>query len=617
MKLIREANIRTTLAVLHDAVAAAIAWSLAYLLRFNFELPRAFAIELKHTIVWVVLIQLIIFWRFKLYRGIWRYASTTDLRRIFLAVLLSAAVVPLTFLMLRLDLVIPRSVMVINPLLLILMMGGSRFAYRMWKEHGLYGGFKLTGEPVLVLGAGDAAANLAKELVKKGDWRLVGILDDDTNTHGRTVNGVHVLGSLDSLPYWAEKLSINQVIIAMPSSSHQQRKRAIQLCNQANVRALTVPSFDDLMTGKVSVSQLRAIELDDLLGRDPVVLDDAGLHDLLTGKIVMVTGAGGSIGSELCRQIARYAPEKLILYELNEYSLYLLEQELAQRKLEVKVVCLMGSVCDAERLNEVMTTYKPVVFFHAAAYKHVPMVEQHNAWQGIRNNVLGTLTAARAAQQHGIEKFVMISTDKAVNPTNVMGASKRLAEMVCQALQPSGNTRFVMVRFGNVLGSTGSVIPKFRAQIAHGGPVTVTHPEITRYFMSIPEAAQLVLQAGLMGNGGEIFVLDMGEPVKIVDLAKDLIRLSGFSEEEIRIEYSGLRPGEKLYEELLADNEHTLPTPHPKLRIARAMQADAGWLQELLVWIDRRTKPDEEVRADLGKWVPEYAPSNRSETLHP
>ncbi|MGC2166552.1 MAG: nucleoside-diphosphate sugar epimerase/dehydratase [Gallionella sp.] len=608
MTIFRNANIRTTLAVLHDAAAAAIAWSMAYLLRFNFELPKAFAAELKQTIAWVVLIQLIIFWQFKLYRGIWRYASTPDLRRIFLAVILSAAAVPLTFLMLRLDLVIPRSVMVINPLLLIVMMGGSRFAYRMWKDHGLYGGFKLTGEPVLVLGAGDAGASLTKELAKKGDWRLVGILDDDVNTHGRTLNGVHVLGSLDSLPHWAEKLSISQVIIAMPSSSHQQRKRAIQLCNQSNLKALTVPSFDDLMSGKVSVSQLRAIELDDLLGRDPVVLDDAGLHELLSNKVVMVTGAGGSIGSELCRQIARYSPEKLILYELNEYSLYSLEQEMAQLHAELNFICLMGSVCDADRLGEVMLAHKPRVFFHAAAYKHVPLVEQHNAWQAIRNNVLGTLTAARAAQQYGVEKFVMISTDKAVNPTNVMGASKRLAEMVCQALQPSANTRFVMVRFGNVLGSTGSVIPKFRSQIAQGGPVTVTHPEITRYFMSIPEAAQLDLQAGLMGNGGEIFVLDMGEPVKIVDLARDLIRLSGYTEEEIRIEFSGLRPGEKLYEELLADSEHTLPTPHPKLRIAQARRSDVDWLQELLRWTDAKTKPDEEVRAGLCKWVEEYSP---------
>lgn len=606
---------RTTLAVMHDAFAAAAAWSFAYLLRFNFELPPNFSAELHQTVYWVVALQMLIFWRFKLYRGIWRYASTTDLRRIFLAVMLSAAAIPLLFWMLRLDFVIPRSVLVINPLLLILLMGGSRFIYRLSKEHGLYRNFKLHGEPVLVLGAGDAAASLARELARSSDWRLVGFLDDDADKHGRMLNGVSVLGKLDSLAEWAGQLGVSQVIIAMPSSSHQQRKRAIQLCNAAQVKTLTVPSFDDLMSGKVAVSQLRAIELDDLLGRDPVVLDDAGLHGLLTGKVVMVTGAGGSIGSEMCRQVARFTPANMVLFELSEFALYTIEQELQQTFPALKFVCLVGDVRDAARVDEVMRQYQPGVLFHAAAYKHVPMMEQHNAWQAIRNNVLGTWTVARAAQQHNVAKFVMISTDKAINPANVMGASKRLAEMVCQALQPAADTRFVMVRFGNVLGSTGSVIPKFRAQIAQGGPVTVTHPDITRYFMSIPEAAQLVLQAGLMGQGGEIFVLEMGEPVKIADLARDLIRLSGYTEDEIKIEFMGLRPGEKLYEELLADNEHTLPTPHAKLRIAQARQTDAAWLAQLLEWVSVSVMADEKVRFELRRWVPEYQPNPRD--IHP
>jgi FlaA1/EpsC-like NDP-sugar epimerase len=606
-------NARTVLAVLHDAIAAALAWILAYLLRFNFELPAEFAGDMWKTLAWVVPLQIIIFWRFNLYRGIWRYASTTDLRRIFLAVMLSAAAIPLLFWMLQQGLVIPRSVLVIDPLLLVLIMGGSRFVYRLWKEQGLYGGIKLYGEPVLIMGAGDAAVSLAKDLSKNRDWRLVGFLDDDAEKHGRTLNGIRVLGTLGSLPQWSKRLGVQQVIIAMPSSSHQQRKRAIHLCNMANLKVLTVPSFDDLMSGKVAVSQLRAIELDDLLGRDPVVLDDAGLHGLLGGKKVMVTGAGGSIGSEMCRQIARFAPAELVLFEQNEFALYTIEQDLKQFFPALNFVCLVGDVRDAERINEVMRQHLPSVVFHAAAYKHVPLMEQHNAWQAIRNNVLGTWTVARAAQQHGVGKFVMISTDKAVNPTNVMGASKRLAEMVCQALQPSGTTRFVMVRFGNVLGSTGSVIPKFRAQIAQGGPITVTHPKITRYFMSIPEAAQLVLQAGLMGHGGEIFVLEMGEPVKIVDLAKDLIRLSGLTEDEIKIEFTGLRPGEKLYEELLADSERTLPTPHPKLRIAQARQANAEWLEKLLEWTSATAMTDDAVRTALVRWVPEY---HRSELIN-
>ncbi|MDZ4201169.1 MAG: nucleoside-diphosphate sugar epimerase/dehydratase [Gallionella sp.] len=606
-------NLRTALAMLHDFVAVAAAWTLAYLLRFNFDLPDSFVAELRQTLVWVVPVQMLIFYKLGLYRGIWRYASTADLRRIVLAVMLAAALLPLLFWMLRLGLIIPRSVLVINPMLLILMMGGSRFVYRMWKEQGLYGDFRLHGEPVLVLGAGDAAAGLAKELAKSSEWRLVGFLDDSSERQGRTLNGVRVLGGLDELPRRAEQLGVQQVIIAMPSSSHQQRKRAIQLCNEARVKALTVPSFDDLMSGQVTVSQLRAVELDDLLGRDPVQLDEAGLHEQLTDNVVLVTGAGGSIGSELCRQIARFMPKKLVLFEASEFALYNIEQELGRSFPQLEIAYLAGDVRDALRLDQVFAEFTPSVVFHAAAYKHVPLMERRNAWQAVRNNVFGTWQVALCSQRHGVDKFVLISTDKAVNPTNVMGTTKRLAEIVCQGLQEARGTRFVIVRFGNVLGSNGSVIPKFREQIAQGGPVTVTHPDITRYFMSIPEAAQLVMQAGCMGRGGEIFVLDMGDPVKIVDLAKDMIRLSGFNLDDIRIEFTGLRPGEKLYEELLADNEQTLPTPHPKLRIAQARAVDGTELQALQEWVaTEAVVTDQEVRERMRQWVPEYTPDARA-----
>ena len=620
--MLRNSKTRAALAMLHDAIAVALAWIGAYLLRLNFELVPNFWAESSRALLWIIPLQMAVFWRFGLYHGIWRYASLNDLRRIVLAVLLAGLLILFVLWMLHFDLFVPRAVLVLNPLLLILMMGGGRLLYRMWKETGFHGRLKMSAEPVLIMGAGDAAVMLSKDLAKNPAWQLVGFLDDNAGKQGCILNGAKVLGQLDELAHWVEHLDVEHVIIAMPSSTHQQRKRAIQLCNQVKVKALTVPSLDDLMGGKVAVSQLRALELDDLLGRDPVVLDDAGLHGMLTEKVVMVTGAGGSIGSELCRQIARFAPAKLLLFEQCEFALYTLEQELRQTFPALSFICLIGDVRDAARVDEILRLHQPMALFHAAAYKHVPLMEQHNAWQAIRNNVLGTWTVACAAQQHGVGKFVMISTDKAVNPTNVMGASKRLAEMVCQALQSQaplspagrgaggeGRTRFVIVRFGNVLGSTGSVIPKFRDQIARGGPITVTHPEITRYFMSIPEAAQLVLQAGLMGQGGEIFVLDMGEPVKIVDLAKDLIRLSGFTEEEIKIEFTGLRPGEKLYEELLADNEHTLPTPHPKLRIAQARQADIAWLEELLGWAATQSMPDEQVRTALQYWIPEYQPT--------
>lgn len=597
--------------MLHDFAAAAFAWSLAYLLRFNFEPPPHFINEMLHTLIWVVPLQSIIFWRFGLYRGLWRYASVTDLRQIFLAVLTAAALIPFVLWMFRISAVIPRSVLVIDPALLLLVMGGSRFIYRLWKEHGFYRNLNLNVEPVLVLGASDAAVGLSKELARSRDWRLVGFLDDNADKHGRILNGIKVLGALDSLPQWAERMNVKKAIVAMPSASHQVRKRAIEICNQASVKVLTVPSFDDLLSGRVAISQLRAVELDDLLGRDPVQLDAAGLHELFTNKTVLVTGAGGSIGSELCRQIIHFKPRTLVMFELSEFALYNMEQELAAKFDGLDIVCLIGDVRDAARLDQVFSEYKPAVVFHAAAYKHVPLMEQHNAWQAIRNNVLGTWSVATAAQRYDVAKFVLISTDKAVNPTNVMGASKRLAEMVCQGLQQPGGTRFIMVRFGNVLGSTGSVIPKFREQIAKGGPLTVTHPDITRYFMSIPEAAQLVLQASLMGKGGEIFVLDMGDPVKIVDLANDLIRLSGLSKDDIRIEFTGLRLGEKLYEELLADNEHTLPTPHVKLRIAQAREVDPAWLGNLLIWFSTHvTQDDAEVKRALTQWIPEYCPDS-------
>ncbi len=604
-------RINTYIAIAHDVAAAALAWWFAYLLRFNFDMPPPFFEDMWKTLIWVVPLQSVVFWSFSLYRGIWRYASVADLRRILFAVLAATALIPLVLGLFRVQAIVPRSVLIMDPLLLLTVMGGSRLFYRMWKENLLYGDFHLQGEPVLVLGAGEAGVSLSKELARNADWHLIGFLDDDPQKQGRTVSGIKVLGKLDSLPYWTGRFDVTQVIIAMPSAAHQERKRAIDLASQNGIKALTVPAFGDLLSGRVSISQLRAVELDDLLGRDPVQLDDAGLHEQLTDKVVLVTGAGGSIGSELCRQIALFSPRKLVLYEAGELALYNIEQELGRKFPQLDITYLAGDVRDATRLEQVFAECRPGVVFHAAAYKHVPLMERCNAWQAVRNNVYGTWQVARCAKRHGVVKFVLISTDKAVNPTNVMGSTKRMAEMLCQGLQEEGGTRFVIVRFGNVLGSNGSVIPKFREQIAKGGPITVTHPEITRYFMSIPEAAQLVMQAGCMGRGGEIFVLDMGEPVKIVDLARDMIRLSGLSEGDIRIEFTGLRPGEKLYEELLADDENTLPTPHPKLRIAQARAVSEGELKGMQDWIGGDTqRSDDSVREQLRRWVPEYTPTS-------
>ena len=598
-------NPRTVLAFLHDIVAAAAAWIIAFWLRFNLEVPPPYDAIMLESLIWVVPLQAAVFWLFGLYRGIWRYASVPDLKRIVFAVVI--AVLSLSALLLMLRIATPRSVLIIDPVLLVMIMGGSRLAYRLWKEQSFGPIAQGQREPVIIIGAEEAAVTLLKELTRNSQWHVAAVFDDAPTRIGRQLQGVSILGPVADLPRHLQRLGARHAIIAMPAASHNARRRAMKICTEAGLKVMTVPSYDDLVSGKVTVSQLRHVELDDLLGRDPVVLDTARLSEWINNRVVMVTGAGGSISSELCRQIARFHPARLVLLELSELALYSIEQEFRRTHASLPLTCAIGDVKDEMRIGQIMHAHRPSVVFHAAAYKHVPLMETDNVWQAVLNNVAGTHVVARAAAGNGVEKFVLISTDKAVNPTSVMGTTKRLAELVCQALQQPSGTAFMMVRFGNVLGSTGSVIPKFREQIAAGGPVTVTHPEIRRYFMSIPEAAQLVLQAGLMGNGGEIFVLDMGEPVLIADLARDLIRLSGFSENDIRIVYSGLRPGEKLYEELLAADESSLPTPHPKLRIAKARQENAPWLARLLEWLGRGgPHGDAEARGDLARWVPEY-----------
>lgn len=605
-------NPRSFSALLHDVFMAGLAWIFAYYLRFNFDVPSEFILTMSQNLCWVLPLQVCAFLGFGLYQGVWRFASIPDLKRILKAILVSALIVTSVMLMIKPFGVVPRSVLVLDPILLILAMCGSRFAYRAWKEHHLYGTTHLRGKPVLLLGAGEAAIALVRDLARSTEWQVVGLLDDDITIQGKQLLGVKVLGDIKSLEQYAKSLDVTHVIVAMPSALHQERRRAVAIANESNLTVLTVPAFDDLISGKVSVSQIRKIEVEDLLGREPVLLDNQGLHALIEHKAVLVSGAGGSIGSELCRQIVNFEPSLLICFDISELALYQLEQSFAKAGSNTHIIYMVGDVKNERRLKTVMQQYKPTVVFHAAAYKHVPMMEKENVTEALFNNVVGTYTLAKACKEFGVQKFVMVSTDKAVNPTNVMGATKRLAEMVCQGLQEissenSANTKFVIVRFGNVLGSSGSVIPKFREQIAKGGPITVTHPEITRYFMSIPEAAQLVMQAGLMGQAAEIFVLDMGESVKIADLARDMIQLSGLTEEDIKIEFSGLRPGEKLYEELLADDEHTLPTPHPKLRIAAARTADQVWVNDLLTWIHGTCDMDEPIiKEELKFWVEEY-----------
>lgn len=603
-------NYRRALAFVHDVAAAAVAWLLAFWLRFNLDIPREYFGVIMVRLPWVVAIYGTVFLAFGLYRGLWRFASLPDLRRMLIAVGIGALAVPALFALARVGIPASRTVYLLTPLVLFAIMAGSRVAYRAWKE-GSFGALvsKPGATPVLIFGAGAAAAILLKELAANRAWRVVGLLDDDPRKKGAELLGVKVLGPIANVGAIAEAAGVEHAIIAMPGASHGARKRALDLCIRNKMSVMTVPAIADIVSGRVSVSALRRIELDDLLGRDAVQLDDQGLHAFLDGKSVLVTGAGGSIGSELCRQIARFAPARMVLFDSSEFALYTIEQEFRDWPGGLDVVPLIGDAKDPARVKEVFASYQPQVVFHAAAYKHVPLMEEQNAFQAVINNVLSTIVVARAASEARCGKFVLISTDKAVNPANVMGASKRLAEIACQALQADSVTQFVIVRFGNVLGSTGSVVPRFRDQIAAGGPVSVTHPEMQRYFMSIPEAAQLVLQAAMMGAGGHIYVLDMGEPVKIVDLAKEMIRLSGFSENDIPIHFTGLRPGEKLYEEPLADAESTLPTPHPKLRVALARTPEQeDFLEQVTAWLaDPPDTGAQAVRAQLRSWVPEYS----------
>ena len=609
-------NFRSSLVFLFDLTAVVVAWIGAFLIRFNFDWPLGYEHTIWLGLVPLLLAQLVACQWAGLYRGMWVFASLPDLRRVLKAVVVSAAVMMLFTVFARGHAFVPRSIVLLYPLLLLLIMGGGRAAWRMWKEYRLYGSKLHQGKPVVVVGAGTAGAMLVRELGRSADWEVVALVDDDRGKWGLELSGRRVEGGTNMLPEILQRWNAKHVILAMPSAKAESLQRVTRIATKAGANLFTVPGLGELMSGRVAINMMRPVKIEDLLGRKSVHIDNDNVQAMLHGKRILVTGAGGSIGSELCRQLSRFEPSCIILFEASEFALYMIEQWFAEHRPEIKIIPLAGDVKDESRMAQVFETWTPNVVFHAAAYKHVPLMEIGNAWQAVRNNALGTLTVALCAQRYGADRFVLISTDKAVNPTNVMGATKRMAEMLCEVLHCQGKgTKFQMVRFGNVLGSTGSVIPKFRAQIANGGPVTVTHPEITRYFMSIPEAAQLVLQAAAMGSGGEVFVLDMGEPVKIVDMARNMIRLSGFTEDEIRIQFTGLRPGEKLYEELLADSEETLETPHEKLRIARSRPVPEGFYERVSAWLGSdQPISDDDVRAELKRWIPEYQP--RSNIAH-
>jgi FlaA1/EpsC-like NDP-sugar epimerase len=584
------------------ALVLAAGWA-AFWLRFNFDIPAEFESIAWQALPWSVVGYGAGLSLARVYRQVWSYIGLPELRQLASGIMLGGLLTAAAVLMQRIP-SFPRSVLLLQPLIALVMLGAARAAWRTFAERRtLVAG----GRRLVIVGRLQDVSDALRALKGSHQWQPVGIVSPAASEVGRSIQNVRVLATTAAVVEVCEEVQADAVLIASPPGS-PERREALMGGAGTRLTLLTMPRPDEWL--KAESTGPRKIELEDLLGRTPVQLDVAGLAELFSGQTVLVTGAGGSIGAELCRQIARFGAATLVCVDVSEYAIYQLEQELREAHPQMRGFYYTANVREPERLQAIASKHRPAVVFHAAAYKHVPLMEEHNEIEALRTNVLGTLYSARVAGECGARRFVMISTDKAVNPTNVMGASKRLAELMVQGVATAyPATQYVSVRFGNVLGSSGSVVPLFTAQIARGGPVTVTHPDIVRYFMTIPEAAQLVLQAGLMGRSGQIFVLDMGEPMKIVELARLLIRLSGKTEQEIPISYTGLRPGEKLFEELLADDETTEPTPHPKLRVAKTPPATLQ-IDAVREWIDEvgPAPAAEQLRQWLRAQVPEYAP---------
>lgn len=575
--------------VISDIIMVTLSLYIALLLRYDFQIDVRYMKLFKISIIPVIIFMLIFNKLFNLYRNMWRYASIEELLSIVYSVSLTNLVyIVYSYVLSHLKITqtvfyrFPYTVHIIFWMLCIILLGGTRFAYRISYESKK--SREVLGEAktrLLIIGAGDAAAMLIKEIKrsKKMNYDVVGLIDDNEDKLGKFIYGVKVLGTRNNIKIVCQQNHIQEIIVAMPSVKYEDRQEIFNICKDTKCKLKTFPSISDVIDEKFTMKKIRDVNIEDLLGRDEVKLNTENIEKYIRGKSVLVTGGGGSIGSELCRQIARFSPERLLILDIYENNAYDLQMELNYKCPNLNKEVLIASIRDKSRLNDIFTKFKPDVVFHAAAHKHVPLMEANPA-EAIKNNILGTYNVMKCCDEYGVKKFVQISTDKAVNPTNIMGATKRFCELMAQAFDKVSKTEYVAVRFGNVLGSNGSVIPLFKRQIAHGGPVTVTHPEINRFFMTIPEAAQLVIQAGAMAHGGEIFVLDMGKPVKIVDLAKDLITLSGFKpEEDIKIEFTGLRPGEKLYEELLMNEVALTSTEHDKIHVEKPMDIKMDFVE--------------------------------------
>jgi len=605
-----------------DAGLVCASYVLSYLIRFEGSIPPEQLALFKQTLPWLVPLKITVFFWLGLYRGMWRYTSIADLINIIKATVISTGTLAMALLIVHRFEGFSRSVLILDALITLILVGGVRMIIRVYIQRTIPASFfsptffpffnpdKEKRTRLLIVGAGDAAEKMLREIQDNPriHYRPVGFLDDNPRKRGQAIHGVPVLGAIEDIG--TLPIQFDEILIAIPSARGDVMRRVVELCDRTGKRYRTIPKIGELIEGRITVNAIREVRLEDLVGRQEIHLDPEMISRLLCGKRVLVTGAGGSIGSELVRQISRFQPQVVGLLDFSELNLFQIEQEFERRLRSLPTESFLTDVRDRDALKAVMERFRPHILFHAAAYKHVPMQESHPR-EAVLNNVLGTRNLVELAIEAEVERFVLVSTDKAVRPTNVMGATKRVAELFVESMNGKQVTRFVAVRFGNVFSSSGSAIPIFQQQIAAGGPVTVTHPDVRRYFMSIPEAAQLILQAGAMGEGGEIFILDMGEPIRIVDMARDLIRLHGLEpDKDVAIEFTGLRPGEKLHEELITSGEGIVPTGHEKIMVLRGKTLDAAALLariESLLAISRKGD-GEAIRKKLRDIVPEYKP---------
>ena len=626
-------NPKIYLMIFSDVLIFTFSIVASYLFRFEFSLSPIYIQQIKTVLLWIVPLKILVFLFSGVYRGIWRYTSIRDFWILARTCLLSTLLILAVILYMGDFQGYSRAIFIADGVLTFLLIGGKLMAIRSY-----FAGYanpknreelfpKVTYKKVLIIGAGAAGEKILREIIENYQlpYKVVGFIDDDPDKKGRSIHGIPVLGDVDNLPDILEKENVQEILIAIPSASGEQIRHVVEACQKCAVSYKIVPGIGDLIDGRVSVKALRDISYEDLLGRKPVQLDITGIRNYLDGKTVLITGCGGSIGSELCRQVIKYQPNSIILLDSSESNLFNIQMEMQNEQYFRHCEAVLAHVQNRQLMNDIFKKYKPQVVFHAAAYKHVPMLEK-NPWEAVFNNIMGSRMVMEMSLKHQVERFVLVSTDKAVRPTNVMGTSKRITELIMQSLQGNG-TRFMAVRFGNVVGSSGSVIPLFRRQIEQGGPVTVTHPEINRYFMTIPEASQMILQAGAMGEGGEIFVLRMGTPVKISDMARDLIRLSGKEPDvDIKIVFTGLREGEKLYEELITVGEDILPTGHEKVMVLRSNEhsSDVQFLlktkEKLNKAIDDLAKEAQShdgktIKKKLKEIVPEYTPQENEAVL--